>query len=500
MAQRQRLRRDFHSVEADEALELYISTAWNKFRATDFQILSAGDLSGADEPSQWSFNGMLQELAGNAYPSKTVADARAFSDRVRQGLWATTGGGRELLLILERFDESLVALARVMGLPGGYAAFRYVRPINVGSSSLGPGAGVGTSLSPLAQQRLSDLVVGDRLLYSAANDRLDKISQFVDAHEMALFQKSLAETRQACLAATRDLPPKHLDSSSSSNLPPGVVPREDLLVSQLSKEDCEEMQRSDAEWTRLMNIDIQLQSNNSMGDLSTAFKSVVRPRSLSATCALTLTTGTNIVNSRDLAVSSIPFPCAVAQDYRPHAAEEVQDDGVAFGDGTEDHLLLAAPLGDFVGQAVSIRPSYGCSLDAKGDQHDDTTKSQKQTPNLSLGIAVVDRGECAFGAKSVALQAEGFVAVVIVDRAKYETQDVQAQTDRTDEPWWREKGEVPNVPALGIDAARVHVPVVMVPHMAGRLLHVASLSFNAEHTKSSAHAPDARISISIELS
>ena len=187
-----------------------------------------------------------------------------------------------------------------------------------------------------------------------------------------------------------------------------------------------------------------------------------------------------------------------AKDYRPPRGEEIRDDGVAFGDGAEDHLLLAAPLGDFIGQAGSIRPSYGCSLGTKGDQHDGTTKSQKQTSNL--GIAVVDRGECAFGTKSVALQTEGFVAVVIVDRAKYETQDVQAQTDRTDEPWWREKGEVPNVPALGIDAARVHVPVVMVPHMAGRLLHVASLSFNAEHTKSSAHEPDARISISIELS
>lgn len=122
-------------------------------------------------PSQWAFNGMSEEMAGNIYgPLATVPAAISFAHRVRRGEWMLNGNGMELVMVLERWEDSVVALGALMGMSTGRGLnsdLIYTNPIN-------PTKRPGLTLSSVAQHHLEQLTVADELVYQAASDRLNE--------------------------------------------------------------------------------------------------------------------------------------------------------------------------------------------------------------------------------------------------------------------------------------------------------------------------------------
>lgn len=151
-----------------DVAEVIIESSWETFRQTNFQDTS----SIPHVPSQWSFNGMSEEMTGSVYgPLDSVRTATLFADRIRRGQWMINGSGKELVMVLERWEASVVALGSLMGMSTGNGLksdLLYTHPINPSKkSSLG--------LSVLAMQRLGQLTVADQLIYEAANDRLQEL-------------------------------------------------------------------------------------------------------------------------------------------------------------------------------------------------------------------------------------------------------------------------------------------------------------------------------------
>jgi hypothetical protein len=605
-------------------VEIYIDAAWHRFRTSGFTDLLAadGDRRGL-EPSQWSFSGTLQELAGGAHPSATLADAQTFADKVRQGRWrasshrsvsgrgggggggggdvaagsgasevgkgrssrrssnewAADASGEELVMVLERLDESLVALARLLGLPAaataaGGGALHYVKPMNAGGSphplsssetSTSPpnsplpadaAASGAAALSSRAQLQLSDLVVADALLYRAADERLSALLQRLlqddgdrllqddgdggnddaespDSSALAAsssavpaavttFKAALEATRRSCavLEGSKDKPTsEHVDNEDRPSRSPAFP----------TAEDCLEMQRSDAEWSRRLNADLAAavaNASSTFQPLSSSspppslypLSSVAAVRKPRASCALRIFGGSIADTSGGLVTVAaggvfedqgsqptvIPFPCAIATDYAA-PSDGNDDDAVDEDDDDSDILSLDvavswAPLGAMAAPFVSLKPLDGCQSDGEAEAGEgrggtsttrtaatvgaaETAAFPPSTPQAKR-IAIVERGGCSFGTKATAAQGAGFAALIITDRSPPASAEVDSGGGSAgggigrggDTPW----GGAPSVPALGTsDARRVKIPILLVSHAVGRLLHAAALPIAA---------------------
>lgn len=351
--------------ESDAAAHI-IEVAW---LASDFgRNLSAL----AVDPSPWAFNGQATELAGNVHPIRTPEDVKYFVGAIAKGRWRLPhqtspdekgppgSCGLELVMVLERFDESLLALKSMLGLPS-WEDLLYL-PMNTGKKPP-------PRLPESALTRLRELTWLDKSVHAAASSRLTDVL--------------------ACVQSYQDDTGISFVQSELSNLAYRKLRIKNECAAQST---CEEMTQSDADWHRAMNAKL-----SDGRDIESRAKLQTRSLlSLESSCESS---------------TGLPFKCSLA-DYG-HEGIGQHD---VFSLRTFTGQLILVMIHNFhlihqiptVSLLFQITPSHGCSLSI----HSSATHTQ--IPKFAL----LERGNCSFRDKSLNQIQSGFSAVIIIDSDK----------------------------------------------------------------------------------
>jgi hypothetical protein len=240
------------TYSVSEVAEEIIESSWLPFQASNFNNLS----SIPTVPSQWGFNGMSEEMAGSVYgPLDNISSAAMFANRVRSGQWA--GGVRkELVMVLERFDESVVVLGLLLGLSTGdglNSELLYTSPVNPTKSSWT------LSLSQQAQQRLEQLTIADQLLYQACNERLSDVVACIEYSGVEGCFTTPTSLKHSHHEPSRGIMSSLVESHKSSvNL--AKVHCGEERSRKVSSPFCESLMLSDRDWNIRMNSQMERRS------------------------------------------------------------------------------------------------------------------------------------------------------------------------------------------------------------------------------------------------
>mmetsp|Transcript_37412 Transcript_37412/g.48410 ORF Transcript_37412/g.48410 Transcript_37412/m.48410 type:complete len:478 (+) Transcript_37412:384-1817(+) len=342
-----------------EVAEDIINKSWIQFSISNFQNLS----SLSNMPSQWAYNGMSMELAGSVHGSlQTLQDAIGFSELVKVGQWMKTkdvdSSGRELVMILEKFEESVVVLGLLLGVSTGdglSSQLLYSRPMNPTEKKSR------LHLSSSIRKKLNALVVADDMLYGAANLRLSLLIQCFEKGLLDCFDNPQPPSQAKNSPSQRkqflftDLVESHIKSVE--------LAKQACLTSQNSF--CEDLELSDAKWHRRMNGRIEATGASSQ---------VLNEFSIESLC-------TSLSDSDSL----LSFSC-VAGDYSN-----------------------APPIGIHSGRLLSV--GGACLVEELENGGHSKTHL----------VALVHRGGCSFRQKALVLQEAGFSSALLVDYASEDT-------------------------------------------------------------------------------
>ena len=426
------------------------------------------------DPSPWAFNGMSTEIFGKVLNG--AEEHHLAAQRIEDGSWShprfayhkpgasstmevrnegdTSGkvcrcptsqapGSSELVMVLEHFEESLVALGHFLGFEVNSVDKKWSSDL-LHLGGVNRGTKVPTTLSDECMDKLRALSLADGLVYKAALRRLEKVLSCINRPNMASQKfcecqcseekklvpnegtgNSIVETSIKALARAVE------SAKHKCGVAAAAAVESTAQSLEKSDSDCRELIMSDADWHRREN-EIIGSGEDSFEEARRALVAVLPPM---ASCVVTPKGMTSMMGSSE-GFAPLRFACALAE----------------YDLLSEGNFSEVAPFGEHNYTLVNIAPENAC---------------EEVAPNAAGQAALVARGGCSFRHKALVLQQAGYKAVLIAD---HPTETVEVTSDSGA---YNALKAIPSVPSLGpvlsVEYA-IQIPVFMVTDAVSKML------------------------------